>query len=211
MNLYSKQVRTFYENEVARHGLTYKGLGYNQHESQIRRFEVLAAVGDLNGSRVLDVGCGLGDLVRFIWDLGVVPDYTGLDLCEHMITECRKRIERRRLGPARFIVGDVLDFEDFDAPYDYVLSSGIFGLWTPETLARVEPTLERMFGLCKKAVAVNFLSARAGHHAARSLYLQPNNVLDLAWRLTPTVTLRHDYLPNDFTLYLYREPQRLLT
>jgi trans-aconitate methyltransferase len=202
---YADHVRAFYEDAVAEHGFTYKGLGYNRAESQRRRFEVLAQVGDLRGARVLDVGCGLGDLAVFLRERWPGVDYTGIDLCDHLVRQATERFEGHRDGCVRFKTADVLAFED--EPFDYVLSSGIFGLWTPETAARVEPTLARLYALSGRAVAVNFLSLRAEKQAARSLYLEPAEVLERAHRLTPAVVLRHDYLPNDFTVYLYREPR----
>lgn len=202
---YAERTRAFYEGEVRRHGFSYRGLGYNNQDSQLRRFAVLAEVADLDGCRVLDVGAGLGDFLAFLWGRGVVCDYTGLDLCEHLVDRARERFAGRCEGPHRFLAGDILAHED--EPYDYVVSSGIFGLKTRDTVARVEPTLERLYALSRRGVAVNFLSARATVHAARSEYLEPGAVLDAGFRLTPALQLRHDYLPNDFTLYLYREPR----
>lgn len=201
---YATQVKTFYEGEVQRHGFTHKGLGYRRPESQLRRFDALAGIADMHGCRILDVGAGLGDFLVYLWKRGVIPDYTGLELCEHLVTDCERRFAGRAAGSCRFLAGDVLDLAVHE-PFDYVVASGIFGLRTTETAARVEPTLKRMYALARRGVAVNFLSTNARRQAERSLYLQPQEVLDAAWRLTPAVTLRHDYLPNDFTLYLYRE------
>lgn len=204
-DVYAERVRAFYEAEVQQHGLTYRGLGFNRRESQQRRFSVLAEIGDLRGRRVLDVGAGLGDFLAYLWERGIVCDYTGLDLCEHLVEGARARFSGTTDGPHRFVVADLLAYDD--EPYDYVVSSGLFGLKTTCTAMRVVPSLARLFSLCSRAVAVNFLSARAPVHAQRSEYLQPSAVLEAALRLTPAVHLRHDYLPNDFTLYLYREPR----
>jgi SAM-dependent methyltransferase len=203
---YAEQIRAYYQGETARYGYGFRGLGYHRQASQIRRFEVLAEVGELDGKRILDVGAGLGDLLVTLWRLGVVADYTGLDLCEHLTVAAKARFRGDRRGPCRFVHGDVLDFAGDSGGYDYVLGSGIFGHKTEHTAARIGPTLERMFALCRRAVAVNFLSARAARQAPNSEYMHPAEVLEQAWGLTPAVTLRHDYLPHDFTLYLYREP-----
>src|SRR5690606_1161311 len=202
------EVQAFYQAEVARHGLTFRGLGYNRRESQVRRFQVLAEVGPLDGARLLDVGAGLGDFLLYLWQRGVECDYTGLDICEHLTRAAQRRFADAPSTRPRFMVGDILEHREPPAaqpPYDVVVSSGVFGLKAAGNAERVAPTLERMFSLCRRAVAVNFLSARAAHQAERSEYLEPTAVLHAALRITPAVTLRHDYLPNDFTLYLYRE------
>jgi SAM-dependent methyltransferase len=203
---YACRIRAFYAGEIARHGYNHGGVGWRRHASQQRRFEVLAAVGDLQGRRVLDVGAGLGDFARYLWERGVTPDYTGIDLCEDLVEAARARLAGDAGGPASMVVADILELAPPE-PFDYVVASGIFGLRTPQTVARIAPTLERMFGLCRRGVAVNFLSARAVKQAERSQYVEPSEVLAHALRVTPAATLRHDYLPNDFTLYLYREPR----
>ncbi|MBI3725900.1 methyltransferase domain-containing protein, partial [bacterium] len=152
---YKDAVRTFYERETDRHGFNFRALGYKQRTSQQRRFAVLAEVGDLDGRSVLDVGCGLGDFVVHLSSRGIVPDYTGIDLCDHFVSACRRKFERPTGGP-RFLAGDILDHER-KPPYDYVVSCGLFGLRAEGTEVRVEATLRRMFDLCSRAVAVNFV------------------------------------------------------
>jgi SAM-dependent methyltransferase len=203
---YAAQVRRFYEGEVARHGYSYRGLGYNHQSSHQRRFEILAEVGPLHGRSVLDVGAGLGDFLLHLWKRGVIPAYTGIDLCDHLVLAARRRFESDRRGACGFFVADVLELSS-DVPYDYVVASGIFGLETGVTAERIEATLRKMFELCREGIAVNFLSARAERHAPQSLYVEPGEILAAALALSPAVVLRHDYLPNDFTLFVYRQPR----
>jgi SAM-dependent methyltransferase len=200
---YAEHNRRFYRAEVERHGLTVRGLGYRRPESQERRFGALARVGELDGATVLDVGAGLGDLFFHLRNRGLRCSYTALELCEHLAEAAAERLAGEP-GVTGVLRGDLLEVPG-QRSHDYVLASGIFGLATPDTEARIRPSLERMFALCRRAIAVNFLSARAERHAARSLYVEPAAVLEEALRLTPAVALRHDYLPNDFTIYMYRE------
>jgi ubiquinone/menaquinone biosynthesis C-methylase UbiE len=76
-----------------------------------RTFEQLAVKA---GSRLLDVGCGLGDDVRTLSQMvGSTGWVVGVDSSEAMITEARKRTEGLNL-PVEFRTGDVqrLDFAD---------------------------------------------------------------------------------------------------
>ena len=43
-----------------------KSLGWKNDESQIKRFEAFTKVGNLEGSSVLDLGCGIGDLKAYL-------------------------------------------------------------------------------------------------------------------------------------------------
>ena len=192
----------WYEEKVRQHGYDHRGLGFRNRSSQEKRFEALLDLGDFDGSRVLDVGCGFGDFLAFLADRGYKPVYTGLDICEPMIERC---IERFEAHEGRFLVGDVLDYPLDDA-YDYVVASGLFGLDSEGARDRIRPTLERLFSWARIGTAVNFLSTRSPNPAEQRIYVDPCKALEAALSLTPAVRLDHTYLPNDFTLYLYKTP-----
>jgi len=63
--------------------------------------------------------------------------------------------------------------------------------------------LRRMMDMAHRGVSVNFLSARTPNPLdPRSHYANPEETLARALGLTRNVVLRHDYKPNDFTIYL---------
>lgn len=192
----------FYEEHIRRFGYSYRALGFGRRASQEKRFAAALGLGAFHGKRLLDVGCGFGDLLAWLNARGIEPRYTGVDIVRPMIERCRKRFQG---SGARFLIGDALTFAA-DEPYDYVVASGIFGYDAKGTRARVQPTLERLFNLTRIGMAVNFLSRRAPARSPGRLYLHPADVLQFALKLTPAVRLDHTYLPNDFTLCLYRTP-----
>ena len=192
----------WYEDKVRRYGFDHRGLGFRTRSSQEKRFAALLELGDFHGKRLLDVGCGFGDFLRFLRERGIEPIYTGLDICEPMVARCR---ESFAAGAGRFLVGDVLQHSP-DEAYDFVIASGIFGLDVDGTRERIEPTLQRMFSWCGTGMAANFLSSRSPAPAEARVYVDPAEVLDLGLALTPAARLDHTYLPNDFTLHLYKTP-----
>jgi SAM-dependent methyltransferase len=203
---YGVETSRFYESHLRRFGYGYRALGFGRRSSQEKRFAAVLALGALHGKRLLDVGCGFGDLLAWLNARGIEPRYTGMDICRPMIERCRKRFSREIAArAARFLIGDALSFP-CDEPYDFIVASGIFGYAAKDTRKRVQPTLERLFDLTRIALAVNFLSRRAPSRSPGRLYLHPADVLQFALKLTPAVRLDHSYLPNDFTLCLYRTP-----
>jgi SAM-dependent methyltransferase len=192
----------FYEEHIRQYGYGYRALGFGRRASQEKRFAAALALGDFHGKRLLDVGCGFGDLLGWLHARGIEPRYTGIDIVKAMIERCRDRFPGTG---ARFLVGDALTFVA-DEPYDYVIASGIFGYAAKDTRARVRPTLERLYNMTRAGMAVNFLSRRAATRSPGRLYLHPSDVLQFALKLTPAVRLDHTYMPNDFTLFLYRTP-----
>jgi SAM-dependent methyltransferase len=191
----------WYRDHVRRFGYGFKALGYGRRASQEKRFHAALALGSLHRRTLLDMGCGFGDLLAFLNARGVHPRYTGVDICPPMIERCKRRFGESN---ARFFIGDALDWESDDEPFDYVVASGIFGYNAKDTRERVRPTLEHLFSLARIGMAVNFLSCRAPTRSPGRLYLQPSDVLQFAFELTPAVKLDHTYLPNDFTVCLYR-------
>ena len=197
----------FYEGRIRRFGYGYRALGYGGRSSQDKRFGALATLGGFDGASVLDVGCGFGDLLVWLRSRGARPRYTGLDLATSMIERCRRRFDEGNAdGSARFVIGDALSWEP-DGEYDYVIASGIFGYAAKDARLRIQPTLERRSPIARVGMAVTFLSGRAARRSPGRLYVQPADVLEYALRLTPAVRLDHTYMPNDFTLCLYRTPQ----
>ena len=204
MILWIRSVVEHYEQQLARFGPTARGMDWKDEASQALRFRVLCEVCDLEGRSVHDVGCGAGHLLGFLREKGVAVDYTGSDASARMLEAAR------RLHPdARF---EALDLRR-DAParkWDVVLCSGLFHVrlaHSDEAWWRfVQPTLRRMFEMCRVAIAFNLMSDRVDWRAEQLFYAPPGPVLDFCReQLSSRVTLRDDYPLHEYTVYVHRE------
>jgi SAM-dependent methyltransferase len=83
-----------------------------------RRLFVSRFVRPQAGERILDIGCGTGDILDFLPDV----DYVGVDLSADYIRAATERYGHR----GRFLVADVIaaDLSGED-PFDVVLSTGV--------------------------------------------------------------------------------------
>jgi len=173
-------------------GTDVRSLGWGSTASQETRFRVLLEINTLNPSEsVLDVGCGYADLYP------LVSNYTGIDIRPRAIEEAS-----RRYPDARLLVGTVEDITD---SFDWVFASGIFAFDRPDWSTDTHQTLTSMYRLCKKGVAINVLSSLTPNSKDPSMkYVTPAEILALVSQITTRFTLRHGYLANDMTVYLYK-------
>jgi len=168
--------------------------------SQRMRFETFLLFHDLNDKSVLDVGCGTGHFAGHLAQRNITAKYTGIDLSKEMILRCKE------LYPAaNFILGNILDGQETGA-YDFTVSFGIHNIKVPGGREILERMTRRQFELCTTAAHVSILTDRFSGFAPHIQPWRPEEILTLALNITPFVVLRHDYLPNDFSITLYRKP-----
>ncbi|MGE4169552.1 MAG: trans-aconitate 2-methyltransferase [Candidatus Margulisiibacteriota bacterium] len=199
-NPFSNQEIADYYNESCDHfGASHKALGWSSAYTQELRFFVLSLLGNWEGESVLDVGCGLGDFYAYLVKNELRFTYEGIDISPNMIALAQKTQPK-----ADFKVLDILD-SDFYKHYDYVVASGAFTVRVNDQYAYLKQNMQKMYLLSKKAMAFNCLSNRAEQQDQDLLfYYDPVRVLEMAFELSPYVEIRHHYLPNDFTVFVYK-------
>ena len=189
----------YYDDLVRRYGDDPRSCDYGRASSQRAKFRAISEVIPLGGKRILDVGCGLANFFDYLIEHGVGVDYEGVDLSDAMLDHARRRhpqLKLRRL--------DILE-EDPGTRYDVVTANGIFYLLGAAGPRLMPALVRRMYELAEVAVAFNSLSNWAAAHDPGEFYADPSWVLSVCHSLTPWAVLRHDYLPHDFTVYLYRD------
>lgn len=195
------RIVSLYETRLARLGRCPATVGWGSAESQVLRFDQLFRGIDPRGCRILDVGCGLGDLVDFLdARIGDDFDYVGIDLAPALIDDARARLG----GPRRaFAALDILDTAPPGGPFDLVVLSGALTFRIADNLAHTRAMLGRMFALSRRAVAANFLSTTADHQLDKNYHHCPHQLVDIATGLTRRFALYHDYPLHECTLHLF--------
>lgn len=185
-----------YTDLVKRYGIDVRSLNWGSVEGQRRRFAVLAESGDWHRQRILDVGCGLGDLYAWSLEENLQLAYTGIDLTPQMIEAAQQRFPG-----VDFLQGDALDAIAELPKFDYIISSGIFTYHDEKFLQRF---VQSLFPHASTALVFNALSAQASDQEAGEFYADPQATLEFCQQFTPQVKLREDYHPRDFTIYMYQ-------
>jgi SAM-dependent methyltransferase len=192
-----------YEKRLEEFGYSPATLGWGIHGRQDVRFSVLAEFAlHVPDSSVLDVGCGFCDLYDFLRMRGWQGRYTGIDIVPGLLKVARQRnpqIDARELD----ITDDAATLDE----YDFVISSGTFNASLPSgrNQVHIETALRKMHGRSRRATCVDFLSSYVDFQKPGAYHTDPSWALSIAKGLTRRVLLRHDYMPYEFSIFLFRD------
>ncbi|MEW6386289.1 MAG: class I SAM-dependent methyltransferase [Thermodesulfobacteriota bacterium] len=195
------KVRQFFEDLVAQYGVDARSANWSGPATQAARFAVFRAYLDLQDCRVLDVGCGQGDLYAYLKEHQVpLGAYYGWDLAPNMIAVARARFPE--------LTNNFCEQDLFFAPaekgvFDWVLCSGSLNYGYDQ--ASFAEAIRVMFRLARLGVAFNVLSTYADFMEAEYFYADPEETFRFCRTLTPWVNLIHSYMPHDFTMILKKE------
>ncbi|MHC4294297.1 MAG: class I SAM-dependent methyltransferase [Planctomycetota bacterium] len=194
-----------YERRIDAYPKNHEVVNWATAASQQIRFEVLCENVPLNGKKLLDVGCGLGDLLEFLKKRKIRTDYTGVDICPEMAAAARRRHRR-----GKFFCADLFDgFEGHNGSagqfaerdFDIVFCSGTFNLNLGNNLLFLPRAIGRLMELSNECVAFNLLHDRTPHCSDEPYaYYNPGEVRAMLLPLGWSLRILDDYLPNDFTV-----------
>ena len=176
-------------------------------ENQNIRFDVLLGVANITGFKILDVGCGLGDLYRYFLNRKIELDYTGIDIMPEFIEKAQEKYP-----DAKLILGNITEYAEqlraynnlSPAPFDYVLASGALSFKVEHNKEFYFSFIKTMYDLAGKAVAFNMLNKNDHVDDAQFAAYDPEKIREYCQTFCDDVQIVVDYLPQDFTVYLYK-------
>jgi SAM-dependent methyltransferase len=193
-----QKILDYYNVRLEHHGKSPRALDWGSKEVQEKRFEILLAIGDVENCRILDVGCGLGDLYRYLTEKGIKCEYVGYDINPRFIESCRESYPE-----AKFEVVNIMDEKPSEA-FDYVVTSGMFNLGFEGDLDLIEQVFVSFYNAASSGVGCNFTSTLGDFQNPEVDYFEPAEIARMIQKTTRNFVVRHDYLPHDFTIYAYK-------
>lgn len=184
---YSERLKKFGDDE--------RTLGWTKSKANLR-FKILTSEWDFEGKSVLDFGCGFGDLFGFLQKKKVVSEYHGIDINEDLIDVARKKY------PSASFSAENLFESAHKRHFDFAISSGVHNYRISDNWSFIKKTFEEFSKLSRIGFAINFLSSTADRRDADLYYSEASEILKLALSYSRRVTLRHDYMPYEFTVFV---------
>jgi len=194
-----EKIRRFFDLSLREHPASSPAIvGWSTVETQRLRFKVLSEIADLTGTRILDVGCGVGDLFGYLQANHKEVDYLGIDLHSGMVAHATRKY------PEGIFLHQSL--ERVEETFDYVFVSGAFNLRVDDNEKYLQTMIQLCYSAAKKGVAFNLLSRYAPNDSIYLdlYYYDPGIVFSYCKKIAENVMLRHDYLSNDFSIYMYK-------
>lgn len=192
-------IKSYYESNIAKGLPEYGILGWESEEAQRLRFDMLLSRVALEGKRLLDVGCGTGNLLEYINSRGINVRYTGVDILDKMI----ERAKAKQLD-AEFIHADIFRDDIFKAgAFDVVYTSGIFNLNLGNNREFLRNALEVFFRLSCSTVVFNLLHYASPDREDKYFYFHPDEVGEILAGFSGILKKTEfveAYLKNDFTV-----------
>jgi len=193
-----KELLAFYDRHLKDFGDAPQAVRWTP-EGQARRYETLLQIaGDLRGKRVLDFGCGKGDLCGFLKEKSVNTDYCGIDVNKNLI-----ELAKGKYPDVEFLCADI-DEAEIKRAFDVVIVCGVFNLRIAGIEESMKGILKNLFSLCRQALHLNVLTFYIPQRNVEIFYVRPEDILYFAiTELSRHVTLRHE--KEDIYLSVYRD------
>jgi SAM-dependent methyltransferase len=190
------QIRRHYEPRIGGDLPHHQVLDWASAQSHLARFEIFARNVPLQDKSLLDVGCGLGDLLTYLDSLGLRVRYTGVDLLEKMVQAARSN------HPGiDFVQGDIFQANPFEPEsFDVVFCSGAFNLNLGNNEQFLPRAVATMLELARQYAVFNLLHSRAASQEQTYFYYHPDQVREMLRDCPCQVRIIDDYLRNDFTV-----------
>ena len=193
-----KEIIDRYNIRFKEHGIHPHSLNWKDKESQSERFRNFLSLLDIEEKKLIDIGCGFGDLYKFITDQNKIfpKKYTGIDINPDFINNCKSLYPE-----ADFFESDLIKDELPQGEFDIALMIGMlsYKFKNYDNIEFTKKVIKKIFCEVKEALIFDMQSSYINPDyptADHIFYQNPQEILDFALTLTPHVILKHNYKPN---------------
>jgi precorrin-6B methylase 2 len=180
-------------------GSEFGSLLWASPRTQAARFDAICRLAEMGGKKVLDVGCGRGDLMDFLMERGSGPsEYIGIEAVDELAAAAM----RKKWANVQIVQCDfVREPQRMNVGADVVVFSG--SLNTLEE-AQFEISLRQGFEATGDAMVFNFLSAASLASAEWLRWHHRSSLMEMVRGWGQRSEMLEDYLDGDCTIAVYK-------
>lgn len=190
-----------YKDNYKKFGTSPKALSWSSLGASHQRFRAIWKEIDFNNKTVLDVGCGFGEMAKFLRKRYEGVKYTGVDIVPEFIEEAKKNHSYYKFYEKDYFNNPI------DEKFDVVMASGTLNSNLGATNMEFRrKAIKTMFAHAKKVCVFNMLGAHPqpeNDPASNVWHADSLEILEYCMGLTRRVVFRADYHPRDFTIFMY--------
>jgi len=188
------------------HGDNHLGVDWPKYGDTLTRYKVmLDLINENNKVSLLDFGCGLGHLYKFILNEKKENEivYSGLDINEKFYDHCIKKYPE-----VNFFLKDI-NINDEIPNFDYIVCNGTFtekrDLSYEEMFDFMSNTLKTLWLKTNKGIAFNVMSKLVDWERDDLFHVSMDELgLFLKNNLSRNFVIRNDYKLYEYTIYVYK-------
>lgn len=188
-----------YEKSLQQFGPGPKALLWWDYRSMAIRFRELVKEVPVHGRSILDAGCGMGDLLPYLYAKSPDFNYLGVDKNREFIEIAKQRYEGHD-----FKVDD--PFSKKIGTFDVVLSSGVMNGNVVGWLEKRKAMITALFEQASQMLAFN-MAGGLQPIANDSLiaYADAQEIFEFCKTMTSRTILKTEYLKRDFTVVMFKK------
>ena len=188
------------------HGDNHLGVDWPKYDDTLTRYKVmLDLINENNKVSLLDFGCGLGHLYKFILNEKKENEivYSGLDINEKFYDHCIKKYPE-----VNFFLKDI-NINDEIPNFDYIVCNGTFtekrDLSYEEMFDFMTNTLKTLWSKANKGIAFNVMSKLVEWERDDLFHVSMDEIgLFLKNNLSKNFVIRNNYKLYEYTIYVYK-------
>jgi SAM-dependent methyltransferase len=198
-----------YKNLYKKFGVSPSSVKARDRKQQYLRFKHLVSLINIKeNDKVLDVGCGLGDLSNYLKVNKIYCEYLGIDFIKEFIQEASKLHSNKR---TKFRKLDIYK-KKFPKNYDWLILSGLFNDKTKNSEVFMYKIIKKMYLSCKKGIVFNGLNKYVDYEDKELFYNYPDKVFKYCINnLSKYIVLKTNYqlkkntIPFEFTIAVFKK------
>lgn len=193
-----------YNEKFSIHKNTIKSLGWDNKKNQNIRFLNILKIKNLkNCKSILDIGCGFGDLLRFLKINKIKLSYEGIDINKNFIEKNKKTFNKKN----KFYHKSLSNYSNKKKP-DIVACFGLLNYKHNLKNDYISKFILTAYKKSKKVCIIDFISDENKKKENFIKYHKIINILKIIKKISPNFALYSDYkkIPQkEFCIIMYKK------